>query len=42
MIFSSRASLRASRAPVTSAGWACENVEMIRSVAFDPSGPPLP
>ena len=37
MIFSSRASLRASRAPVTSAGLACENVEMIRSVAFEPS-----
>jgi hypothetical protein len=40
MIFSSRASLSASRAPDTSAGLACEKVEMIRSVAFEPSGPP--
>ena len=39
MIFSSSAAFSASRAPVTSPGAACEKVEMIRSVAFDPSGP---
>ena len=38
MIFFCRAALRASRAPTTSAGWACEKVEMIRSTALEPSG----
>jgi hypothetical protein len=38
MIFFCRAALRASRAPTTSAGWACEKVEMTRSMALEPSG----
>ena len=35
MIFFCSASFSASRAPVTSAGAACENVEITRSVALD-------